>query len=188
MMQIHYYSHSDFFLVAVELKPSSSDWLTFQVAAVPINTSISLQKSYITSFCRPKRGKGILQNCTLRWQEGSHLVVEVGEHRPLEGLAELRRLHLFVVLLVAGSTDSRLRSSDSLHKQRRDLDRRSIERIVLRNPLGCWRQVDRELLEWLQLETEHLHNHRTHHRSSLDDRRRLAGNLGHSHAVEVGFL
>jgi len=115
--------------------------------------------------------------------------VEVVEHRPLVGLAELRRARLPVAPLAVGSIGSRRRSFGSLHTQRRDLDRRSTERIALRNPSGCWRQVDRESLGRPQREIARLHNHRIHYRhSSLDDRLHLADNLGRSHAAGVGYL
>lgn len=111
------------------------------------------------------------------------------EHRPLVGPAELRRAHPLVALLAVGSIGSRRRNSGSLHTQRRDLDRRSTERIALRNPWGCWRQVDRESPGWPQREIARLHSHRIHHRhSSLDDRLHLADNLGRSHAAGVGYL
>lgn len=115
-------------------------------------------------------------------------MVEVAEHRPLEGLEELRRAHHPVVLLVAGSTGSRLRNFGNLRMQRKDLGHRSIERIALRSPSGCWRRVDLGLLGWLQLEIERLHNRRIHRRSSLDDHRLLAGSLGRSHAAEGDYL
>ncbi len=110
------------------------------------------------------------------------------EHRPLEGPAELRRARLPVAPLAVGSIGSRRRSSDSPHMQRRDLGRRSTERIALRNPLGCWHQVDRESLGWPQREIARLRNHRIHRHSSLDDRLHLADNLGRSHAAGVGYL
>lgn len=107
-------------------------------------------------------------------------------HRPLVGLGEQRREHLLAVLLAAGSIGSRLHSSGSLRKRRMDLDHRSIEHIVPRSPLGCWLLAGQELLEWPRLEIELLHSHRNR-RSFPDDHRRLAGTLGHSHAVEVDF-
>ena len=123
--------------------------------------------------------------------------MEVVEHHPREAAEEQnpelqllqRRVHLLAAGLAAGSTDSRLRNSDSLHKPHRDLGRRNIEHTVQHSLLGCWRQVVLVLLELLLLgivlhRRSHSHHH-IHLRSCLGDLPLLADSR--SRAVGVDF-
>ena len=63
----------------------------------------------------------------------------------MQSLALLVLLLLPAEPLVAGSTGNMLRSSGSLHKQRRDLDHHNTGHTEQHNLLGCWRPADLEL-------------------------------------------